>query len=189
MKLAQSQIDPKEIIARVALPYFVPVDFIVRTFLIASISIATFVGYTLLKDKTATSPLQWLFVGTIFCGLGYLQFRPSGISIREEGLEIRKRFFWFNRFGWSDIKKIRTGTQRQLGIRDPSRGLYLTEFTLAGGKAPVLVNIKPYSAKGMSILASFLAVRATNAELDKATLAMIERRFPSLFFAKGQKAL
>ena len=183
MNHLQGQIDPKEIVSRVALPYSVPVDFIVRGFLILLTAILVCVIYAFLNDKSAQAPLRWIIVGVIACGLVYFQLRPSGISIREDGIEMKRKFFYFTRFRWLDIQKVQTGTQTQLGIKDPFRGPYITAITLAGSNAPILLNIKPYSAKGLSILAAFLVVQARNAEIEKRTLAMIDRRFPSLFFA------
>ncbi|MCU0783171.1 MAG: hypothetical protein MUF81_03815 [Verrucomicrobia bacterium] len=189
MKHPQGQIDPKEIVSRVALPYSLPVDFIVRGFLIFLTAILVCVVYKFLIDITAPTPMSWIIVGVIACGLVYFQLRPGGISIHEDEIEIRRNFFWFTRFRWSDIEKVQTGTQTQLGISDPFRGPYIMVITLAGSDTPILLNIKPYSAKGLSILTAFLVVRAINAEIDKRTAAMIDRRFPSLFVANGQKGI
>jgi hypothetical protein len=189
MKHSHSEVDPKELVSGVSLPYFVPVDFVVRGFL----AFLTFgyicAVYVLLLDKSSQTLLTWMILAAIGSGLVYLNVRPGGICIREDGIELRRRFFWFIQIRWPDIVKVQTGTQRQLRINDPLRGPYVTMLQLLGNNRPILLNIKPYSAKGLCILAAFLITRATNAELDKATIAMTKRQFPSLLFANGQKGI
>jgi hypothetical protein len=121
-------------------------------------------------------------------------WQPSGLSASEEGIEHKNFLLKTSRIAWPEIERVQTGTQDAnikgiqvkgtLGKLDPSMGPYLMVLHRRGNPVPFLINIKPYTCKGLANLVHILQSRVPQAPLDEGTVKLGQGIPPSLFFPK-----
>lgn len=176
------------------LPYRIPVDVIVWIFLVLMSGVLGFAVFSVAHNPKGTPWYGWLILvlGLLFLLKTLLQ--PSGISAGEEGIEHQNFLLKTRRIAWPEIERVQTGTQDAnikgiqvkgtLGKVDPSMGPYLMVLHRRGNTAPFLINIKPYTRKGLANLVHIIQSRAPQAPLDEDTVKLGQGIPPSLFFPK-----
>ncbi len=180
--MKSNQLNVEELVETIRLPYIVPVDLMVRCFTLIFLLGMLFQSFTCIQNPNGILWYEWVLLTAGLVFSLYVFARPSGLSIHENGIE-HKRFWVLKRkFGWNEIEKVATGTQESLGVVDNTMGPYLMIFFLKNGKKPFLLNIKPYTRKGLAILVFLLTRKASHADIDKATHNLTKGIVPSAFF-------
>jgi len=73
-----------------------------------------------------------------------------------------------------------------LGYVNPRMGHYLMIFARKDRGKPFLLNIKPYTVKGMATMVYFITLRAAGADIDEKTRKIMNGIFPSIFFGEAK---
>lgn len=180
--------DSKKIVDATKVPYTVPVDVIVRTFQVLLFATVAFVTYTNVRTPEGISVSTWALLIPMLAYAGFLQFRPSGLSIDAEGIH---HLSWIRRkrdLPWEAIESVTTGTQDFRGFKgtlgkvDASQGPYLMVIERRDGQGPFVLNIKPYSMRGVITLSHFLICKASQARIDEQTVKLTKGIVPSVWF-------
>jgi len=176
------------------LPYRVPVDVIVWIFLILCAGGLGLAVVSVAQDPKGTPWYAWPLLGLGLLALLKTLGRPSGLCADEEGIQHQNVLLKTRRIAWHEIDRVQTGTQDAnikgiavkgtLGRVDPSMGPYLMVFHRKGSEKPFLLNIKPYTVKGLANLVRILSRKNPQVQLDEATIQLEKGIAPSLFFPK-----
>jgi hypothetical protein len=186
--------DPKARVEAIALPYTVPVDVIIRTLQIGLLFGAGYALYSCIESASNVPAIDWAAVISSLALSVVLQFRTSGLSIDTAGIHHRS---WWGRtrdLPWQAIESVATGTQdvEIMGVRmkgsfgriDPLKGTYLMVVGRRDGQPPFILNIKPYSMRGIATVVRVLEHRTTDAVIDESTRKMVHGIVPSIFFGE-----
>jgi hypothetical protein len=187
--------DSKQIVDATKVPYTVPVDVVVRTFQFLLFAMVAFVAYTNVRTPEDVSVTTWVLLILMLAYTGFLLFRPSGLSIDAEGIHHAP---WIRRkrdLPWEAIESVTTGTQDfhfrggptfkgPLGNVDASLGPYLMVIERRDGQRPFVLNIKPYSMRGIITLSHFLICKTSQARIDEQTVKLTKGIVPSVWFGE-----
>src|SRR5262245_35475126 len=102
------------------------------------------------------------------------------ISLSAEGVRYRSPFGRPPLLSWPTIIRVRTGA-KAIGRR--TYPPYFMEIHTNQRNRPVIINIKFFSRRALSRLATLLCERAPQAELDDATRRLAKGKVPSVFFS------
>ena len=176
------------------LPYRVSLDIMKR--IVPPLFLVLAIGLFLvcLKSKDMT-PFAWVGPIWILLYSVSLQFRNGKLLLDENGIRY-STLFKKGDISWSGIDQVISGTQDSkmygvslagsLGRVKPSMGPYLMILTRKDGGDPFLLNIKPYSVRGIATMVYFLKMKAPNAQIDEKTLKIMDGIFPSIFFGEAK---
>lgn len=159
-----------------------------------------FLPFLILKENHGSgwvSILGPIAIGFILIRAVFRQMYHSGrLSVDEYGVHRVVLFFKKRSILWNEIEQIVSGTQDSsfrgiplkgsLGKVNPSMGPYLMVITRKNGADPFLINIKPYSMKGMATFVHFLTIQAKTAKIDETTLKMMQGIFPSVLVGESK---
>ena len=186
-------IDPLPVVQATKLPYTVPVDVVVRCVQVILLLFGLYTIYACAIAKT-TGAGGWACSVIFLVFAGYLQFRPSGLFFDDLAVHHRSLFLKVRSIPWEGIMTVTTGIQNfniktvpikgSLGEVDPTMGPYLMIFTRKDGKPPFLINIKPYSMRGLATFVHFIVHKAQGAVIDDATRKITQGIVPSAFFGE-----
>jgi len=178
------------------LPYRVPVDVLIRSLQVIRLLIGLYLLYVGLSDLKNPHLIVW--------GLGILltlngvfrQFHSSGLVLDEQGIHYTSYLMRRSGIQWEEISKVVSGTQDynmggisvkgSLGYVNPRMGHYLMIFARKDRGKPFLLNIKPYTVKGMATMVYFITLRAAGADIDEKTRKIMNGIFPSIFFGEAK---
>jgi hypothetical protein len=195
--------EPSKVDLTAKLPYRVPPDVFLRSAMKIQFLLGLcvlYVPFRILKDNQGFSWVLTLIPIAISLSLIRLSLRKiyySGIlSVDENGIHHVSMFVKKRSILWDEIDQIVSGTQDSfqfgslikgsLGKVNPSIGPYLMIITRKGGANPFLINIKPYTTRGMATFVHFLTVKAKTAKIDEKTLKIMQGIFPSVFVGEAK---
>jgi hypothetical protein len=185
------------------LPYRVPPDVFLRSAMIFKLLLGIcvlFLPFLMLKENQVSSWVLTLIpiaLGLNLIRLSFRQMYRSGcLTVDENGIHHVAMFFKKRSIFWNEIDQIVTGTQDSsfygtplkgsLGKVSPSMGPYLMIITRKNGADSFLLNIKPYTMRGMATFVHFLTVQAKTAKIDEQTLKMMQGIFPSVLVGEAK---